>query len=213
MSSWNGIWLVSIFIDVCLSGICVICMICTCLSVGVHDLQDPHDLPERNLCEVYDLYTGTGYARSARSAHIYRWVCMICRICMIRGICMICGVCVWSGVSVKYGYFTLVYSMFRRHGLYEVDISHVPERDLCDLYIFIGCDLYVVRDVYDLHDPYHLQDLYDLPEWNMLICMICTSWPGWSLYHLQDFYMICRICIICMIYLSGICFICMICTS
>ena len=47
-------------------------------------------------------------------------------------------------------------------GQYEADIHRcVPEWDLCDLYIFIGLDLY------DLQDLYELQDLYDLPEWNL----------------------------------------------
>ena len=45
----------------------MICMICTCLAVGVIDLQDLNnqrglcDLPEWNLCDLYDLYTGKGY--------------------------------------------------------------------------------------------------------------------------------------------------------
>jgi len=51
--------------------VCTICMILTCLSVrvialqNVYNLQDPHDLPEWNLCHLYDLCTGIGYVRSA----------------------------------------------------------------------------------------------------------------------------------------------------
>ena len=46
-------------------------IICTCLSAGVINLQDLYnqqdlyDLPESNMCDLCDLFTGMGYVRSA----------------------------------------------------------------------------------------------------------------------------------------------------
>ena len=113
------------------------CMICTYLSVGVIDLQD-----------LYDLYTGMGYVRSAWHAHFHWWVCMIC------------GIFVWSGGSAKSGCFTLVCIMFSREGsawggyftnvytwvgsvssvhLYRVgSVSSTGVESVCDLYILTG---------------------------------------------------------------------------
>ena len=69
------------------------------------------------MCELYNQYslTGMGSVRSAdlyifseiasvrpaRSAHVYRWVSLICRVCIIcrvcviylSGICVICMIC------------------------------------------------------------------------------------------------------------------------
>ena len=172
-------------------------MACTCLSVGVIDLQDLYnlhdlyDLPEWDLCDLYVLYTGLGYVRSTCYAHFYRWICVICRICMI------CGIFVWTEGTVKSGYFTLICIMFSRDGSvcggYFTGVSWVGSA--------WSVHLYRVGSVCSSGCVWSICRIYMI--YLSVICviwMICTSWPRCGLYDLQklsdiqDFCIIWRIC-------------------
>ena len=154
--------------------------------MGVIDLQDLYDLPGSNLCDLYDLFTGMGYVRSAWYAHFYRWVRMVSRICMI------CGIFVWSGGCVKSEYLTLVCIMFSRDGpvwggyvtreylsRIRVICASLPGWmcKICRICMVLGgiCAIWMICTPWARCDQYDLQDLYDLQDFCM-IWGICKSW-------------------------------------
>ena len=169
-------------VHLCRDRVSTICMISTCLSVGVIDLQDLYNLQDLCLRDLYDLHTGMGYVRSAWYACFYRWVCMICRICMI------CGIFVWCGGSVKPVYFTLVCIVFIRFA------SCWAGKDISQVCTWVGSvwsgHLYPVESVWSA--GYVWSAGFAWSTWEEYV------WTEWSVPLNRD--AVCTICKICMIY-------------